>query len=118
MRMSDEQQAKAARISDEQRNGSIGAIAIVLGFSLTFTAEWTQGDEAWSARALVVLAVAAFGIVNQLRALLGMFSLPVVSLAEHQRITARFRWGVSTVLAGYALQIVWDAIQDLVRSLH
>ena len=116
--MATEPQPQAARISDEQRNGSIGAIAIVLGFSLTFTAEWTQGDEAWNARALVVLGIAAVGIVNQLRALLGIFSLPVVSLAEHRRITGRFRWGVSTVLAGYAVQIAWDAIQDLVRSLH
>jgi hypothetical protein len=32
-------------ITDNQRNGSIAGIALLLGFSLSFTATWSQGDE-------------------------------------------------------------------------
>jgi len=100
-------------ITDTQRNGSIAAFAIVLGFSLTFTATWSQGDAPWAYRGLLTLAVVVAGIVMQLRALFRVLALPPLSCAEHSRGTALFIKGVSTVLLGFAVHIAWDAAYDL-----
>ena len=100
-------------ISDQQRNGSISAVAIVLGFSLNFTGTWTQGPSPWSLQSLLVMAIAVPGIVLQLRALFGLMALPVVRLPEHRTITARFRLGIGVVLGAYVINTVLDAAKDL-----
>ncbi len=100
-------------ISDEQRNGTISAIAIVLGFSLTFTGTWTQGDNPWSVQSLSVMVLAAPGIVLQLQALFGLMQLPVVNLTEHRGITARFRLGICVVLFAYVINTILEAVKDL-----
>ena len=107
----------ADRLSDEQRNGSIAGIAVVLGFSLTFTAAWSQeGDDPWSWRALFVVAVAAGGIAAQLRAFMRVFALPSLPLAEHARATALFRCGVITVLGAFAMHTLAEALCDLTAA--
>lgn len=100
-------------ISDEQRNGTISAIAIVLGFSLTFTGTWTQGDNPWSFQSLSVMVLATPGIVLQLQALFGLMRLPVVNLTEHRGITARFRLGICVVLFAYVINTILEAVKDL-----
>src|SRR5262245_38041505 len=105
------------RIGDEQRNGSIAAIALVLGFSLSFTAAWGLDDEPWSWRDLVVAAVAAGGIMCQLSAFMRVFALPNLSIDAHTRATAVFRFGVIAVLVAYALHIALDASCDLAGLL-
>jgi hypothetical protein len=91
------------RVGDEQRSGSIAGIAVVLGFSLSFTAAFSQEGEApWSWRTLLVIAVATGGIVAQLRAFMRVFALPNISLAEHAHATALFRRGVIAVLVAMA----------------
>jgi hypothetical protein len=100
-------------ISDQQRNGSISGVAIVLGFSLNFTGTWTQGPSPWSLQTLLVMAFAVPGIVLQLRALFELVSLPVVNLAQHRTIAARFRLGIGVVLLAYVINTVFDAVKDL-----
>jgi hypothetical protein len=99
-------------ITDEQRNGSIAGIALLLGFSLSFTAAWTQGSDPWTARSPVTFAIAVIGNVLQLRALLMIFSLPNISVAAHRRAGALFLSGVVTVLVGYLLHVSLDAAGD------
>src|SRR5262245_897004 len=100
-------------VSDTQRNGSIAGIALLLGFSLTFTATWSHGDDPWSYRGVIVFAVAAGGIASQLRALFEIFSLPNILIEAHRRATLQFFWGVIAVLAAYVLNISFDAAIDL-----
>ena len=102
-------------ITDEQRNGSISAIAIVLGFSLSFTGSWSQEDNPWSVRSLLVMSIAIAGIVLQLRALFGLVALPVVTLPQHRSITAGFRLGIGTVLTGFVINVICDVLADLGR---
>ena len=100
-------------IGDEQRNGSISAIAIVLGFALTFTGTWTQGDNPWSVQSLSVMLLAAPGIVLQLQALICLMRVPVVNVKEHGGITARFRLGICVVLFAYVINTILEAVHDL-----
>ena len=103
----------AETVTDTQRNGSIAGIALLLGFSLSFTATWSQGDAPWAYRALVVLAIVAAGIALQLRALFRVLALPVLTPDEHRRVIALFFRGVAAVLMGYVVHIVLDAAFDL-----
>jgi hypothetical protein len=103
----------SAHVSDEQRNGSIAGIALLLGFSLSFTATWSQGDDPWSPRGLFVFAIAAFGIAFQLRALFAIFSVPNIPVEAHRRAASRFLAGVVAVLSAYVLHIAFDAASDL-----
>jgi hypothetical protein len=100
-------------VSDTQRNGSIAGIAILLGFSLSFTAAWSQGDAPWAYRGLLVLAIVAAGIVMQLQALFRVLGLPVLSLDEHKLAIALFFKGVAVVLLGYVVHILLDVAFDL-----
>src|SRR5262245_23598277 len=100
-------------ISDEQRNGSIAGIALLLGFSLSFTATWTQGGEPWQVQGLVTFALAAAGIAYQLRTLLTIFTLPNISVVAHRRAASLFLRGVAAVLIAYLLHIALDVTRDL-----
>jgi hypothetical protein len=100
-------------VSDTQRNGSIAGIAVVLGFSLQFTATWSEGSDPWRYRSLIVMAVVTAGVVLQLRALFRVFTLPVLAEEEHRRAGMQFFRGVAAVLSGYALHIILNAAADL-----
>ena len=105
-----------AFVSDTQRNGSIAGIAVVLGFSLTFTATWTEGSDPWTYSSLAIMLVVAIGIAHLLAALFKVFSLPVISVESHERTRILFFRGVIGVLGGYALHIAMKAIEDIVLS--
>ena len=100
-------------VSDTQRNGSIAGIAILLGFSLQFTATWTQGGDPWTVRSLVVFAIVIVGIASQLRALFTIISLPNISIDAHRLAAAWFLRGVIAVMVAYVLHISLDAVIDL-----
>ena len=100
-------------ITDEQRNGSIAGIALLLGFSLSFTAAWSQGGDPWKVQGLVTFALAAAGIAYQLRALLVIFTLPNISVVAHRRAASLFLRGIAAVLVAYLLHIAIDAAADL-----
>jgi hypothetical protein len=102
-----------AALTDEQRNGSIAGIALLLGFSLSFTATWTEGDEPWRLRSLITFALAAVGIALQLRSLLVIFSLPNISVESHRRATGLFLRGVVAILVAYLLDLLLDMASDL-----
>lgn len=92
-------------LSDTQRNGSITGIGIVLGFSLSFIAQWAFAPGEWRYVSLVVLAIAGTGIVFQLRALFKVLDLPILSVDVHRVVSLRFVRGVALVLAGYAAHV-------------
>jgi hypothetical protein len=103
-------------VSDTQRNGSIAGIAVVLGFSLNFTATWSQGPEPWSYRAIPIMVVAAVGIVLQLSALLRVLSIPVLTGDQHRGAGAKFFWGVVLVLLAFAVHVAFDMAHDLTNA--
>ena len=100
-------------ITDTQRNGTMTGMAVVLGFSLSFTATWTQGKDPWRWRGVPVLVLAVIGVALQVSALFSALSLPPLSVSAHRRATQGFRLGVISVLAAYALHISFDLLCDL-----
>lgn len=101
-----------SNLTDTQRNGSITGIGILLGFSLTFTGQWSLGPGHWTWNSAAVLVVAICGIVMQLRALFAMFALPPLSMEAHGRAVHGFKLGVALMLAAFGLHVFLDFLGD------
>src|SRR5215472_2437639 len=98
-------------ITDEHRNGSITAIGILLGFSLTFLSSWMHGSEPWDYPAIAILLMLASGIALQLISLRRLLFLPKApglrhSLTDHNRAVTLFLWGTALVSAGFFLWVL------------
>jgi len=102
----------SSNLTDTQRNGSITGIGILLGFSLTFVAQWSLGSGKWTWYAALVLLVALCGIVMQLQALFAVFALPSVSTKAHGRAMRGFKLGVVLMLAAFGLHVFLDFLGD------
>jgi hypothetical protein len=100
-------------VTDTQRNGSITGVGIVLGFSLTFSGQWTFAPGAWRLAQALALCVAVVGIIFQIRALFGLLSLPPVLAADHAKSIRKFFIGVGFVLAAFFLHILLDFATDM-----
>ena len=55
-----------AKIEATFRNGSLTAISVVLGFSLSFLNRWAGLPDAWDRADLVAVAAISIGIVFQI----------------------------------------------------
>ena len=105
-------------ITDEHRNGSITAIGIVLGFSLTFLSSWMHGPEPWDYTGIVILLTLASGIALQIISLRRLLILPQApglrhSLTDHNRAATLFFWGTALVSAGFFLWVLISMVHDL-----
>jgi len=103
---------KPPRPTDEQRSGSLTGIGILLGFSLTFTGQWSIGSGKWIWRSAIAVLVAGVGIVIQLSALFAILGLPQLSVEAHQNAVGRFRFGVILMLVAFALHVMVDVLTD------
>ena len=103
---------KPPRLTDEQRSGSLTGIGILLGFSLTFTGQWSIGSGKWIWRSAIAVLVAGVGIVIQLSALFAILGLPQLSVEAHQNAVGRFRFGVILMLVAFALHVMVDVLTD------
>jgi hypothetical protein len=100
-------------LTDTQRNGSITGVGIVLGFSLTFTGQWTFAQGAWRLSQALALCVAVVGIIFQIRALFGLLSIPPVQVEQHQEAVKKFFIGVGFVMTAFFLHILLDFATDM-----
>ena len=105
-------------ITDEHRNGSITAIGIVLGFSLTFLSSWMHGPEPWDYTGIVILLTLASGIALQIISLRRLLILPQAPglrhrLTDHNRAATLFFWGTALVSAGFFLWVLISMVHDL-----
>jgi hypothetical protein len=105
-------------ISDEHRNGSITAIGVVLGFSLTFLASWARDDDQWEYSDILILLTLASGIAMQMISLRRLLILPRTpglrhSVTDHNKAAKLFLWGTALVSAGFLLAILFEMVHDL-----
>jgi len=106
-------------ITDEHRNGSITAIGIVLGFSLTFFSSWMNGPEPWDYIGIAILLTLGAGIALQIISLRRLLILPQApglrhSVADHNRAVQLFFWGTALVSTGFFLWVLISMVHDLV----
>lgn len=90
------------------RNGSLTAVSVVVGFSLTFLTRWAGVPGAWDTVDLVALAVLVPGIACQIAALTRLLSIRSLRLAHHDRSVTVFLAGIVLVTLGIALAIGGD----------
>lgn len=103
------------QVTDTQRNGSITGIGIVLGFSLTFTGQWSLGSGKWHVAQAVAMGVALTGIILQISALLGGLDLPPSSVKLHSGTIRKFKCGVILVLLAFVIHVLADLAIDVLN---
>ena len=103
-------EAAPRRIEPVFRNGTIGAVGVLLGFSLTFMTTWAAIPGAWSLLDLVGLLPLIAGTGCQLYALTILLRPDSLELPRYNRAVRSFVIGVVLVTAGGALALGVDAI--------
>jgi hypothetical protein len=92
------------------RNGSLTAISVVVGFSLSFLTRWAGLPGPWLTVDLVALAAIVVGIVFQVAALAGLLSIRSLLLRNYNRSVKLFLAGLVLVASGVALAIAGDLV--------
>jgi uncharacterized membrane protein YczE len=102
---SDEQK----RIDSTFRNGSITAIGVVVGFSLSFLSRWAALPGDWMHSDLVSVALITLGLALQVKALADLLMVSSLQLKRYNRSVRFFLIGL--VLVG--LGVVFAVFADL-----
>jgi hypothetical protein len=103
-------QAGGDTIGATFRNGSLTAISVVVGFSLSFLTRWAGLPGPWLTVDLVALAAIVIGIVFQVAALAGLLSIQSLRLRNYNRGVKLFLTGLVLVASGVALAIAGDLV--------
>lgn len=99
---------QSERIDPTFRNGSLTAIGVVSGFSLSFLSSWALSSGSWNVVDLIAVLFMGIGIGLQIRALAGL--LAVTSLIPHiyNRLVRFFLSGLLVASLGVTLAILGD----------
>jgi uncharacterized membrane protein len=101
------------------RNGSLTAISVVVGFSLSFLTRWAGIPGQWAAPDLVALPAIVVGIAVQIVSLASLLSVESLLLRNYNRSVRLFLAGLALVAAGVIVAIAGDVIgfgQNTLRS--
>jgi hypothetical protein len=99
---------KSETIEATFRNGSLTALSVLLGFSLSFVARWAGLPGAWSTADLLAVSSIATGITVQLVAIGLLLSVRSLLLHRYNRAVALFLLGLVFVAVGTGVAIVGD----------
>lgn len=97
-----------ARIDATFRNGSITAVGIILGFSLSFLSQWASNPIAWSTVDIAAAVPIILGIALQAKALANLLSVRSLALANYERARMIFLAGLALIAAGIGVAIMLD----------
>ena len=92
------------------RNGSVAAVGVLTGFSLTFLTAWAANPLPWQLHDLFGIVPLAIGIVCELIALAALLHPNSLERARYDRAVRIFLIGLTLVGCGVALAIGVDAI--------
>ena len=90
------------------RNGSLTAISVVLGFSLSFLNRWAGLPGAWNRVDLTAVGAISSGIVFQIVAMALMLPVRSLVLRRYNRAIRVFLVGLVFVAVGVAIAITGD----------
>lgn len=97
-----------ARIQPEFRNGSLTAISVLVGFSLSFLARWAGTPGKWYALDVTAVALIVAGSALQIFALGSMLFLSSMVVANYERAVRIFLVGLGIVAIGIAIAILGE----------
>ena len=90
------------------RNGSVAAISVVVGFSLTFLNRWAALPGTWGKSDLAAVAAIVVGIAFQVTSLASLLSPRSLVLRNYLRAVRLFLVGLGLVASGVAIAIAAD----------
>ena len=90
------------------RNGSLTAISVVLGFSLSFLNRWAGLPGPWDRGDLIAVAAISAGIIFQILSVASMLSVRSLALRRYDRGVRVFLVGLTLVAIGVAIAIAGD----------
>jgi hypothetical protein len=96
------------RIDATFRNGSITAVGIILGFSLSFLNQWASNPIAWSRVDIAAAVPIIFGIALQAKALADLLSVRSLIVANYERARTIFLAGLALIAVGIGVAIMLD----------
>ena len=96
------------RIAPEFRNGSLTAISVLVGFSLSFLARWAGTPGKWHALDLIAVVLIVAGSALQILALGSLLFLSSLAVANYERAVRIFLVGLGIVAAGVAIAILGE----------
>jgi hypothetical protein len=108
--MANAETGEVTRLSSERidatfRNGSLTAISVIVGFSLSFLNRWAAEPGPWEISDLAAIVV---GIVLQVSSLASLLSVRSLLLGNYVRAVRLFLIGLAVVSIGVALAIASD----------
>jgi hypothetical protein len=106
----DEPSSQRTTIDATFRNGSLTAIGVVAGFSLSFLSRWAATPGEWSIADLFAVAAITLGIAFQIKALANLLSVTSLILTRYNRAVRIFMVGLILVAVGVVLAIFADIV--------
>ena len=97
-------------IDSNFRGGSITAVGIIVGFTLSFLSSWATDPAKWSALDLVALLPLLVGVVLQLKSLADLLSVSSLVLRHYNRAKNTFLAGLILAALGIALAVTIGAV--------
>ena len=97
-----------ASIPPEFRNGSLTAISVLVGFSLSFLIHWAGTPGKWHAADLIAVTLIVVGSGLQIWALASMLFVSSLVAQNYARAIRTFLTGLAIVALGIAAAILGD----------
>lgn len=99
---------QAARIAPEFRNGSLTAISVIVGFSLSFLSRWAGTPGNWHTGDLFAVALIVAGSAAQIWSLGAMLFVSSMVQANYERAVRIFLVGLGLVAIGVAVALLGE----------
>jgi hypothetical protein len=100
--------AAPERITPEFRNGSLTAISVIVGFSLSFLSRWAGTPGKWHNADLFAVALIVLGSAAQIWSLGAMLFVSSMVMANYQRAIRIFLVGLALVAVGVAVALLGE----------
>ncbi|WFU12006.1 hypothetical protein QA646_18850 (plasmid) [Rhizobium sp. CB3090] len=92
------------------RNGSLTAVGIIAGFSLSFINTWVSNPNDWSRSDILPMAVMVVGIALQVKVFADLLARDSLLVVKYDRARRLFLIAVIIVAAGIAIALVNDIL--------
>jgi len=99
---------QAAMIHAEFRNGSLTAVSVLVGFSLSFLSRWAGTPGKWHAPDLIAVTLIVVGSGLQIWALAAMLFVSSLIAKKYTRAIRVFLIGLAIVAVGVAAAILGE----------
>jgi multisubunit Na+/H+ antiporter MnhB subunit len=106
------QHMNEARISETERNGSITALGVLLGFSIAILSEWSNRPGKWELVGAIPLFLYGSSVALQVLALYRALQVPRETQEQHRRTINLAVIGLIVMFAGFLSTIAIDVLDQ------